>query len=128
MLAEHGGDTFLFEIKWVDRTLGVDAVAQIKDRLGRTTKGTIGCLCSMSGFTEGLIKDIERRREKDEILLFDPFEIYGLFGDKIGIVDLIERKRRALKQDGTTWFLEQDGRHSRKRYVEMPPSHESLGF
>jgi hypothetical protein len=128
LLAEYGGDTFLFEMKWVERNLGLEAIAQIKDRLGRTTKDTIGCICSVSGFTESLIKDIEAHRPQFEILLFNPFEIHGLLTERISIVDLIDRKRRALKQDGQMWFFGQDPPNSKNRYVEMPPAHESLGL
>src|SRR5262249_9678601 len=60
LLAEYGDETFLFETKWLGRKVDIDAVAQIKDRLGRTSKRTVGCICSVSGFTETLISDVER--------------------------------------------------------------------
>jgi len=128
VLAEYGRDTFLFEIKWLGRKLDIDAVAQMKDRLGRTSKNTIGCICSASGFTENLIKDIEACRPQHEILLFNPYEIYGLFNERLDILDLIEQKRRALRHDGVAWFYGQNGWDSKSRYVEMPPSHESFGL
>ena len=96
------------------------------DRLRRTPKGTIGCICSASGFTESLINDVEQHRSEFEILLFDPYEIYGLFVQGISILDLIDKKRRSLRCDGTMWFLEQSPLHSVSQYVELPPSYESL--
>src|SRR5579872_5835286 len=126
LLAEYGDEAFLFEIKWLERRLGIDAVPQIKDRLGRAATGTIGCLCSASGFTEGLIKDVEDLRSQFQVLLFNPAEIYGIFAQGVSIVDLIDQKRRALWRDGSVWFLGQSPRQSKSRYVELPPSHESL--
>ena len=126
VLAEYRGDTFLFEIKWVGRKLDIEAIGQIRDRLGRTSRNTIGCICSVSGFTETLIQDVENCRSQHEILLFNPREIYGLFTERLNIIDLIDRKWRALKHDGAVWFLDQDGQDSKSRYVELPPSHESL--
>jgi hypothetical protein len=126
VLAEYGGDTFLFEIKWLGRKLDIEAIGQIKDRLGRISRNTIGCICSVSGFSETLIQDVENYRSQHEILLFNPREIYGVFAERLNIVDLIERKRRALRHDGAVWFFEQDGQDSKSRYVELPPSHESF--
>ena len=126
VLAEFGDDVFLFEMKWLGRKVGIEAIAQIKDRLGRASKGTIGCICSASGFTESLIRDVEQHRAEFEILLFNPYEIYGMFVHEISIVDLIDDKRRGLRRDGAMWFYEQSPRHSKSRYVELPPSHESL--
>lgn len=126
VLAEYGGDTFLFEIKWLGRRIDISAIAQIRDRLGRTPKGTIGCICSASGFTERLIKDAEQQRSQFEILLFNPYEIYGLFVQGISTLDLIDKKRRGLRRHGTIWFLEQDPQNFKSQYVELPPSYESL--
>jgi hypothetical protein len=126
LLAEQGDDTFLFEIKWLRRRIDIAAVAQMNDRLRRTPKGTIGCICSASGFTEGLISDVEQHRSQFEILLFNPYEIHALFVQGISILRLIEEKRRGLRCDGTMWFLEQSPRSSMSQYVELPPSYESL--
>jgi len=128
LLAEYGNDKVLFETKWQKRKVDIDAVAQIKDRLGRASKDTIGCICSVSGFTETLIKDVEDQRSQYEILLLNPYEIYGLFAQKLGIFELIDRKRRVLSRDGVMWFFGQSPRDSRSRYVEMPPSHESINL
>jgi hypothetical protein len=126
VLAEHGGDTFLFETKWLNRKVDIEVVGQIKDRLERTPNGTIGCVCSVSGFTETLIRDVEQRRSQFEVLLFNPEEIYGVFYQRVSILELIDNKRRGLRRDGTMWFLGQSPRVSKSRYVEMPPSHEVL--
>ncbi len=126
LFAEQGDDAFLFEIKWLGRKVDINAVAQMKDRLRRTPRSTIGCICSASGFTEGLIRDVEEHRSEFEILLFNPYEIYGLFVRGTSIVRLIAEKRRRLRCDGAVWFLEQSPRNSASQYVELPPSHESL--
>jgi len=126
LIATYGRETFLFEMKWKGRKIDIEAMGQIKDRLGRAAKGTIGCICSISGFTETLIKDVEACRSQYEILLFNPFEIYRIFSERLDIVNLIERKRRALKHDGIMWFYSEDQRDSKSRYVELPPAHESF--
>ena len=126
LLAEQGDDTFLFEIKWLRRRIDIAAIAEMNDRLSRTPRGTIGCICSASGFTEGLISDVEQHRSQFEILLFNPYEIHALFVQGISILGLIDEKRRGLRSDGTMWFLEQSPRHSMSQYVELPPSYESL--
>jgi hypothetical protein len=64
LLAVQGDD------KWPRRKIDISSVAQMKDRLSRTPKGTIGCICSASGFTEGKISDVEQCRSQFEILLF----------------------------------------------------------
>src|SRR5579872_5629867 len=126
VLAEHGGDTFVFEIKWLSRKVNIEAIAQIRDRLARTSRVAIGCICSVSGFSETLIKDVEARRSEYEILLFNSYEIYGLFTERIQLIDLIESKVNALRQDGIVWFYGQNPRNSPRRYVEMPVSYESF--
>lgn len=126
VIGEYAGDTFLFEIKWERKKLDIAVGAEIRDRLRRTSGNAIGCICSVSGFTETLIEDVETYRAECEVLLFNPREIYGLFTERLDIIDLIEKKRRALKHDATVWFFEQDGDDSRGRYVELPPSHESF--
>ena len=126
LLAEYGNDTFLFEIKWLRRKVDIAAVAQMNDRLSRTAKGTVGCICSASGFTEGLISDVEQHRSRFEILLFNPYEIHGLFVRGTSILGLLDEKRRGLRCNGRMWFLEQSPRNSASQYVELPPSHESL--
>jgi hypothetical protein len=124
LIAGLGDNTFLFELKWLKRRVDVDVAGQIKDRLLRTPPGTIGCICSVSGFTQSLIKDIELYRHEFEILLFNPIEIYGLLADQISISGLIDEKRRVIRRDGAVWFLEQDPRNSTRRYVELPTSPE----
>jgi len=126
VLAEFGDDAFLFEIKWLGRKVDIEAIGQIRDRLDRAPKGTVGCICSASGFTESLIRDVEQRRSQLEILLFNPSDIYAVFNRGISIVDLIDNKRRGLRRDGAMWFYEKSPSRPKSRYVELPPSHESL--
>jgi hypothetical protein len=126
LLAEHGDNTFLFELKWLKRRVDIATVGQIKDRLRRAPRGTIGCICSPSGFTESLIRDIEEHRHEFEVLLFNPLEIYSLFAEQITVSELIDEKRRSMKRNGTLWFFQQGPRISSTRYVELPKSVEDL--
>jgi hypothetical protein len=128
LLAEHEDNFFLFELKWLNRRVDIDVIAQIKDRLGRTRKGTIGCICSPSGFTESLINDIELHRHEFEILLFNPFEIYQLFSGEVNVLELINEKRHSMRHFGSMWFLKQGPRSSARRYVELPYPRERLAL
>jgi Restriction endonuclease len=126
LFAEHGENAFLFELKWLKRRVDIAAVGQIKDRLGRVPRGTIGCICSPSGFTESLIRDIEEHRHEFEVLLFNPLEIHSLFAGQITIFDLIDEKRRNMRRHGALWFYQEGPRVSSRRYVELPTSIEHL--
>jgi hypothetical protein len=126
LLGEYGDNTFLFELKWQKRRVDVAVVGQIRDRLRRAPRGTIGCICSPSGFTEKLIRDIEEHRHEFEVLLFDPLEVYSLFAGQTTAADLIEEKRRSLRRNGMMWFFQRGLRVSSSRYVELPTSVEHL--
>lgn len=126
LLAEYQDSTFLFELKWPNRKVDIDAVAQITNRLARTPKGTIGCLCSAAGFTETIIHDVEQHRSEFEVLLFNPHEIYSIFCRGESISRLIDEKRRALRRHGEMWFFDQDTQNAVNRYAELPPSYESI--
>jgi hypothetical protein len=126
LLGEYGDNTFLFELKWQKRRVDVAVVGQITDRLRRAPRGTIGCICSASGFTETLIRDIEEHRHEFEVLLFDPLEVYSLFAGQTTAAALIEEKRRGLRRNGTMWFFQRGMRVSSSRYAELPASVEHL--
>jgi len=126
VFAEHGNDNFLFELKWLNRPVDISAIAQIRDRLRRVPGGTVGCICSMSGFTERLIHDIERDRHEYEVLLFNPLEIYSLFAGEVRIADLIDEKRRSVRTRGVVWFFRQGPRSALRRYTELSESNERL--
>jgi hypothetical protein len=126
LLAEHDNSTFLFELKWLKAPVDIEAVGQIRDRLRRVPRGTIGCICSLSGFTGSLIRDIEAYRHEFDILLFNPFETYSLFAGQTTILELIDEKRKNLKRNGTLWFFQQAPRISSSRYVELPTGVEHL--
>jgi hypothetical protein len=126
LLAEHRDNTFLFELKWLNRRVDIAAVGEIRDRLRRAPRGSIGCICSPSGFTEKLIQDVEEHRHEFEVLLFDPLDIYSLFARQTTAAELIEEKRRSLRRNGTMWFCQSGVRISGSRYVELPTSVEHL--
>lgn len=126
IFAENGDVSFLFELKWLKRRVDIAAIAQIRDRLRRVTRGTIGCICSMSGFTETLIQEIEKDRHEYEVLLFDPFEVYSLFAEEVTVRGLVDEKRRSMRTGGIVWFLGQGPRSTPHRYTELPESTEQL--
>lgn len=108
ILAIHPACTIIVSAKWEAEAAGSAAVDSLRNRLEFLPSGAVGCLFSMSDYTQGVADyaaDYAASRQASiELLLFSSHEIRMLFAGTYQLTDLIEQKRRTLRTTGKTLF------------------------
>jgi len=104
LLAKDGVESFLIEIKHVKRALDISDIDNLRSRLIRTSTDITGVIIATSDFTNNAIRETEESRAR-EILVFGPSDVKGLLDRRIGLKELIDRKREALRTRGKVWFF-----------------------
>lgn len=92
---KHGSYYYRTEISWDSRPNDRSEVDKLVARLNRTT-GTRGLLVSMSGFTEGVAKEIKYQMPNHVILVISPEEIREVLKGSVRLESLIEEKEANL--------------------------------
>jgi len=125
--AKRFHEEYIIEAKWHDAPIDVSDKDSLKIRLDRVPSHLSGILFSMSGFTESAILDVENRRER-EIFLIDDYETYFLFSGKLGLAELLKRKRDFLRAQGKILFYkeEETEREAWGDSLELPVTEESI--
>jgi hypothetical protein len=95
LVATYGNDAYLVETKWWKKRAGVGAVDEVRIRLSETHAVMIGVLISVSGFSDGAIKRVERRRDRP-ILLVDREEFAMALQYPEELPEMLRRKRQEL--------------------------------
>jgi hypothetical protein len=88
---KHGAFFYRVEISWDSRLNDRSEIDKLIARLGRT-QGTRGVLVSMSGFTDGVVKEVERQRPNHTIFLINREEFRAVLRGEIRFESLIEEK------------------------------------
>jgi hypothetical protein len=77
LVATYANTTYLIETKWWKKRVGVAEVDEVRTRLAEINPSVIGVLISISGFSDGAVKRVERSRER-LVLLIDGDELEGV--------------------------------------------------
>lgn len=101
--AKSGDTSILVEVKSIKRKIDVSHVDEIRARLNRVPADIIGAIFAGSDYTPNAIREIEASRSR-EILAFGPSEITALSEGRANLMELVERKREALRTRGKVWF------------------------
>ena len=105
--AQKGTLHLLLELKWRKKPADIDQLDSLKSRLNRVQQNVVGCLVSISGFTEQVIAEVELHRDR-EILLFDEMEIEALARSPKYFDTYVQLKRSALRDDAKVKFYDSD--------------------
>jgi hypothetical protein len=95
LVATYGNATYLIETKWWKKRAGVGAVDEVRTRLAETNPSVTGVLISVSGFGDGAVERVERRRERP-VLLIDGEELETVLRAPEELQELLRRKRDEL--------------------------------
>ncbi|NNC03318.1 restriction endonuclease [Corallococcus exiguus] len=124
LIAKHRGQTLLIEAKWVARPIGTPEIDALRSRLDRVPSDIIGCFVSMSDYSDAALREVERNRTR-EILLINRVELEAIQHGRLDLRDLINTKRDKLRDEGKVWLREQDRKRSRAK-SSFPLSDELL--
>ena len=114
--------SLVVEVKWQTRKLDVADIASMRDRLRRVPADIVGLIVSASEYTEPALAEVQTDRTR-EILLVTPAEVNALFAEDLNALQLVQRKREALRRDGKVWFHQQ--RHRSKR-LRLPKTDRKI--
>jgi hypothetical protein len=94
----------LVEVRWREREMDADDMDALCNRLFRTPTGIVGCAFSVAGINRSAAGIIEEKRSQREIVAFAPDEICAIFEGRVGLLNLLEKKREVLRREGRAWF------------------------
>jgi hypothetical protein len=116
LVAQYGPLIFLVEVKWTKRPVGTPALDEVRARLSRATRGSMGLLVSIAGFAQGVISDIEHHRH-EPILLVSRVELERVIDGTEHLRELLRSKEEALELGGAVLLDTSDA----------PPRHAARG-
>lgn len=105
LIAFSNQGTILIEAKWQQRKINVSDVDDMRSRLRRMPLDIIGAIFSLSEFSREAIREIEADRTR-EVILFAPQEVATICKGKANLLQVIRRKRDALRIQGRVWFYQ----------------------
>jgi hypothetical protein len=104
LFVKHREMELLVEVRWREREMDSNDIDSLYARLLRTPTGIVGCALSITGLNESAIRVIEENRSQREIVAFAPDEIFAIFEGRVGLLDLLGKKREILRRKGRAWF------------------------
>jgi hypothetical protein len=100
------GIDYLFEAKWQNELVRADALDSLSSKVQRKLDNTLGLFLSINGFSpEGVAAHSSGRRV---LLLMDGADIMAVLDGRIGLPELLKRKRRHAAQTGEIFIKYQD--------------------
>ncbi len=105
LFARLGATDFVIEAKWRNDKIDISDIDDMRVRLQRTAADVIGCIFSMSDYSEPAIDQVTLDRTR-EILLFNAVEINDIFSQRAQVTDLIKIKRDQLLIRAEVYFNE----------------------
>jgi hypothetical protein len=123
LLASRTHDTFLIECKWRTSKADIADVASLRDRL-RRTHGAVGVLISMPGFSGTAVSEVSYYRDQP-ILLISGDELRKLANWPDELLEILWRKRQALRVDGIT-LVDEPRYKPRRRRRSLPESRSRI--
>ena len=103
VVAQWNGHLLLTEAKWQQKDISSADIASLRSRLDKLPGDAIGCMFSISDYSNPAIQDVAGDRKR-EILLFNAREIHSLFSSRSSLSALIEDKRKQLRTNAAVWF------------------------
>lgn len=101
---KHRDIELLVEVRWREREMDSSDIDALCARLSRTPPGIVGCAFSIAGVNASATRVIEEKRSQREIIAFAPDEIFAVFEGRVGLLELLRKKRDVLRRKGRVWF------------------------
>lgn len=93
---------YLFEAKWQQHLVAADDLDSLGGKLGRKLDNTLGLFLSINGFSPDGISAHSSGRKM--MILMDGADLMAVLEDRIGLTELLRRKRRHASQTGEIYL------------------------
>lgn len=90
-------DDYLLEAKWWDEPLQPKHLNDFKVKIEAKAKHVLGLIVAINGFTSGAV---EKHSHGTPLVLMDGADLFAILDDRIGLVEVLERKRRHAAETG----------------------------
>lgn len=98
---------FLFEAKWHNNQIGIEDLDAFKGKVKRKLENTLGLFLSMSGFSEGAVRQFASS-ERRVIILMDGLDLMAVLEGRIELPRLLLYKRRQAAETGNIYYKVND--------------------
>jgi hypothetical protein len=99
----QGREYYLIECKWEKDPIEAGVIRELYGKLGNRV-GVQGIAVSMSGFSEGAVKQVNDYKNERIILLFGPGDVHSMIFERIPFDELLNQKFGALVTRGRVVF------------------------
>ena len=92
------GTEYLFEAKWQQDRATVADLDSFAGKIGRKLENTLGLLLSVNGFQDSVLTTYSQNRPR--LFLMDGSDLSAVLEDRIGLPELLSRKRQHASRTG----------------------------
>ncbi len=93
---------FLLEAKWWKKPVDAKELDSLHGKIRRKLENTLGLFISISGFSDEAV--IVYSADRKLILLMDGADLMGVLDGRIGLIELIQRKKIRASRTGEVYF------------------------
>lgn len=95
ILVHREREDYLVECKWEQKPTEASQIREFQGKLCNRS-GVRGIFASMSGFSQGAVRQVEEQLSQRELLLFGPIDLRMLFERKEAFEDMLTEKHRFM--------------------------------
>lgn len=95
-------DDYLLEARWWKSPLGPKELNDFKAKVDSKARNTLGLCIAVNGFTEGAVE--AHSRSQTPLILMDGTDLMPVLQGRIGLDEVLERKRRHAAETGVPIF------------------------
>jgi hypothetical protein len=96
------GTEYLFEAKWQQDRAAVSDLDSFTGKVGRKLENTLGLFLSVNGFHDSVFETYSQNRSR--LFLMDGSDLSAILEDRIGLPDLLTRKRQHASRSGEVFI------------------------
>lgn len=95
-------DDYLLEARWWNKALGPKELNDFRAKVDGKARNTLGLCVAVAGFTEGAVK--QHSTAQSPLILMDGTDVMPVLEGRIGLDEVLERKRRHAAETGNVMF------------------------
>jgi hypothetical protein len=96
------GTEYLFEAKWTKDRVGVADLDSFAGKIGRKLENTLGLFLAVNGFQDSVLTTYSQNRPR--LFLMDGSDLSAVLEDRIGLLELLTRKRQHASRTGEVFI------------------------
>ena len=96
------GTEYLFEAKWQQDRAAVKDLDSFAGKIGRKLENTLGLFLSVNGYQDSVVSTYSQNRPR--LFLMDGSDLSAVLEDRIGLPDLLIRKRQHASRNGDVFI------------------------